>query len=380
MHEVVALHEEDLDIEVQAGLGYVELNDILRPHKLWFPLDPGPGASVGGMCACRCSGSTAVRYGSMRENVLNVTAVLADGTIIKTGSRARKSSAGYDLTRLLIGSEGTLAVITEVTLKLHPIPSHAYAVKVCFPSVKEAALAATSALREGIQLGRAEMMDDAMVKIINNEIRDVSSKWPEKVTMLFEVTGASSVSVMEQIELLRKLVYNLDGEQEMIVTDPNECRGLWMIRKECLWSTMSQYPDCEAMITDACVPLSKLPDLITITKQDIEETGLVCPILAHAGDGNVHVLIMFKPDNEFELKKAKKLAERISFLAQSLGGTCTGEHGIGTGKKELLRKEMGMGGMKLMELIKRSMDPLNILNPDKVIDSHRVYGEEGKSL
>lgn len=395
MRDVVELREGDLDITVQAGLGYVELNEMLKPRGLWFPLDPGygdcfhlylfhichsniqylihysPGASVGGMCACRCSGSTALRYGSMRENVLNVTAVLPDGTIIRTGSRARKSSAGYDVTRLLIGSEGTLAVITEATLKLHPIPRYAYALKVCFPSVKEAALAATGAQRSGVTLGRAELMDDTMVNILNKS-NPSDQSWPEKVTLLFEVTGSSTAATTEQMELLKQITRCNSGTDEVVLTDPEACRSIWLQRKQALWSIMGQYPDREAMITDACVPLSRLPELISASRALIDKSSLPCPLLAHAGDGNIHVIIMFHSENPQEYQEAKQLADAMSLHAIKLGGTCTGEHGIGTGKKNMLRLEMGEGTMKLMELIKKSIDPENIMNPDKIIDADRV--------
>ena len=233
MKEVLELNEGDLDVRVQAGLGYLELNDMLRPKGLWFPLDPGPGASIGGMCACRCSGSTAVKYGSMRENVLNLTAVLADGTIIKTGSRARKCSAGYDITRLLVGSEGTLAVITEATLKIHKIPPFSYALRVTFPSVFAAAAAARDTINSGtIQVGRCEMCDEAMVETINWANPTMANPWPEKVTLLYELTGPSSASVAEQVELVRKLADKHGGADYHVATTEDETKAIWKLRKE----------------------------------------------------------------------------------------------------------------------------------------------------
>jgi len=233
MKTVIELNEGDLDVRVQAGLGYLELNELLRPKGLWFPLDPGPGASIGGMCACRCSGSTAVKYGSMRENVLNLTAVLADGTIIKTGSRARKCSAGYDITRLLVGSEGTLAVITEATLKIHRIPPFSYAMKVTFPSVFAAAAAARDTINSGtIQVGRCEMCDEAMVATINWANPTMAKPWPEKVTLLYELTGPSSSSVLEQIEIVKGLALKHGGGDFDVATSEEETKNIWKFRKE----------------------------------------------------------------------------------------------------------------------------------------------------
>jgi D-lactate dehydrogenase (cytochrome) len=238
-----------------------------------------------GMCACRCSGSTAVRYGSMRENVLNVTAVLPDGTIIKTGSRARKSSAGYDITRLLIGSEGTLAVITEVTLKLHGIPRVSHAVRISFPGgVKDAAMMARDTLNCGVTVGRCELLDDTMVKIINQaNPHNPQGPWLESTTLLYELTGISEQAVAEQRDVVTAIARKHGGTAIYTATSEEETRQFWKFRKECLWSAMSQYPDYEPMITDVCVPLTKLPDLIHDTKLRIEKSGLPCPIIAHAG-------------------------------------------------------------------------------------------------
>eukprot|EP01038_Epipyxis_sp_PR26KG_P007430 gene7430-10126_t len=353
MKSVLELNEEDLDVKVQAGLGYIELNEFLRSKGLWFPLDPGPGATIGGMVSCRCSGSTAVKYGSMRENVLNLTAVLPDGSIIKTGSRARKSSAGYDITRLLIGAEGTLAVITEATLKIHCIPKVSYAMRISFPNkngVFNAATTAKETLTCGVTIGRCELLDDFMVKIINQVNPSDPNPWPENVTLMYEITGLSAESVNEQIEIVSNIAKKNNGTNILIVKDPEETKRFWMMRKECLWSAMSVYPDREPMITDVCVPLSKLPDLITNTKIKIDESSLPCPIVAHA------------------VKQAKKLATEMAESAILMGGTCTGEHGVGVGKKELLKLEIGENTIKLMQKIKSTIDPENILNPDKIID------------
>eukprot|EP01032_Pedospumella_encystans_P022359 gene22359-25332_t len=370
MKKVLELNEEDLDVRVEAGLGYVELNEILESKGLWFPLDPGPGASIGGMCACRCSGSTAVRYGSMRENVLNLTAVLPDGSIIKTGSRARKSSAGYDITRLLIGSEGTLAIITEATLKLHGIPKISHAVRISFPGgVKDAAMTAKATLNCGVTVGRCELLDDNMVKIINQaNPQNPQGPWLEHTTLLYEITGISPEAVAEQRDVVTAIAKKYGGTGIYTATSEAETKQFWKFRKECLWSAMSQYPDYEPMITDVCVPLTKLPDLIHETKLRIDRSTLPCPIIAHAGDGNFHVLIFFRPDHPNEVAEAKDIASNMALQAIALGGTCTGEHGIGVGKKDLLKTEMGENTINLMKLIKTTVDPENIMNPGKMLD------------
>lgn len=371
MKQVVVLHEQDLDVTVQAGLGYVELNDYLRPKGLWFPLDPGPGASIGGMCACRCSGSTAVRYGSMRENVLNVTAVLADGTIVKTGSRARKCSAGYDITRLFIGSEGTLGVITEATLKIYGIPKVSHAVRISFPrnGLVDAACTARDSLNCGVNVGRCELLDDEMVKMINlSNPNHVLGRWAEETTLLYEITGISEAAVEEQKKILIEIAQRHHGADIKTYAKHEETSLIWKIRKECLWSAMSICKDHEVMITDVCVPLTELPKIISETKEDIRLSQLPCPIIAHAGDGNFHVLIFFRADHPEEVKKAKQLSSQMALRAIELGGTCTGEHGVGVGKKEYVEKEMGPGTMEVMRRVKLALDENLILNPGKVLD------------
>lgn len=340
--------------------------------------DPGPGASIGGMCACRCSGSTALRYGSMRDNVLNLTAVLADGTIIKTGSRARKCSAGYDVTRLLVGSEGTLAVITEATLKIHRIPPHAHALAVTFGSIYAAAAAARDAVNAGLSVGRCEMCDEAMVRAIN-QANPTMAPWEEKVTLLFELTGPTQESAVNQTTQVMEIVSLHGGQGFRFYTLPEEQRALWKIRKECLWSIMSLHPDKEPMITDVCVPLTKLPELIAQTQADINASWLPAPIVAHAGDGNFHALIMFDPTQPRDVAEARRLAHNMADRAIALGGTCTGEHGVGVGKKEHLAREMGAGTMDVMQRIKLALDPQVQLNPGKIMDLPALPPPEAKA-
>lgn len=308
----------------------------------------------------------------MRENVLNVTAVMSDGSIIKTGSRARKSSAGYDLTRLLIGSEGTLGVITEVTLKLHGIPKYSYAMRVCFNDIRDAAAAARATLNSGLNIGRCEMLDDEMMKIVN-KANNLESKWPEKFTLMYEITGPTLISVQDQLELVKETALSFNGGDILIATEKEECKNLWMIRKACIWSTMSEYNDKEAMITDVCVPLSSLPTILYNTRQAIIKSGLPCPIIAHAGDGNFHVVIMFNPNDKIETQKARELSFNMAREAISMDGTCTGEHGIGVGKISHLYKEMGENSIHIMERIKYSLDPNYIMNPGKVLHMDEIY-------
>lgn len=381
MKGIVALNEQDLDVTVQAGVGYIELNELLRPLGLWFPLDPGPGASIGGMCACRCSGSTAVRYGSMRENVLSLTAVLSTGEVIVTGARARKCSAGYDIARLLIGSEGTLGIITEATLKIHNLPKVSHAIRICYPSkqgIVHAANTAKDTLSCGVTIGRCELLDEEMIRIINasnahriqpaNDKSSVRLPWPESTTLLYEITGLSQASVAEQAQIILDIARKHGGQDIAFYSQEEDCKEVWKIRKECLWSAMSMYPDREPMITDVCVPLSHLPTLIMETKAVIERSPLPCQIIAHAGDGNFHVLIFFKPDDPKEVKMAKDMADAMALRAIELDGTCTGEHGVGVGKKHLLTKELNPEMIDLMQRIKHTMDPKHLLNPGKVID------------
>lgn len=373
MAQVLEVNEHDLDCTVEAGIGYQELNRLLKDKykvPLWFPLDPGPGASIGGMCACRCSGSTAVRYGSMRDNVLNVTAVLPDGQVIKTGSRARKCSAGYDLTRLLIGSEGTLAVITEVTLKLHGIPQHTSALRVHFKNITDAAATARDTLNCGVVIGRCELMDKALVKIINSSnCKDdqPQNQWDEAHTLMYEVTGPSLEAVQDQLAIVERIATENNGFGVKVAFTSDECTALWKARKEALWSIMGAYPDREPMITDVCVPLSRLPDLIGIIREEIEKTNIPCPICAHAGDGNLHVIVMMDTSNPTEVLEAKNFVKFMGLTAIEMGGTCTGEHGVGIGKMDLLENEMGLGSIETMKRIKRELDPRNIMNPGKVL-------------
>ncbi|KAF5177579.1 D-2-hydroxyglutarate dehydrogenase protein [Thalictrum thalictroides] len=366
MKNVKALHVEDMDVVVEPGIGWMELNEYLEPYGLFFPLDPGPGATIGGMCATRCSGSLAVRYGTMRDNVINLKIVLANGDVVKTGSRARKSAAGYDLTRLMIGSEGTLGVITEVTLRLQKIPQYSVVAMCNFPTVKDAADAAIATMLTGIQVSRVELLDEVQIKAIN--IAN-GKNLPESPTLMFEFIGTEAYS-REQTLIVQNIISDHSGSDFVFADDPKAKKELWKIRKEALWACFAMKPTCEAMIVDVCVPLSQLAETISKSKQEIDASPLECAVIAHAGDGNFHAVILFDPNEEEQLREAERLNNLMVHTALSLEGTCTGEHGVGTGKMKYLEKELGIEALRTMKRIKAVLDPNNIMNPGKVIPPH----------
>lgn len=363
---VKALHVKDMDVVVEPGIGWMELNEYLEPHGLFFPLDPGPGATIGGMCATRCSGSLAVRYGTMRDNVINLKVVLANGDIVKTASRARKSAAGYDLTRLMIGSEGTLGVITEVTLRLQKIPQHSVVAVCNFPTVKDAADVAIATMLSGIQVSRVELLDEVQIKAINiaND-----KNLPENPTLMFEFVGTEAYS-REQTLIVQKIVAEHNGSDFVFAEEPEAKKELWKIRKEALWACFAMEPNFEAMISDVCVPLSHLAELISRSKKELDASPLVCTVIAHAGDGNFHTVILFDPSQEEQRREAERLNQFMVYTALSMEGTCTGEHGVGTGKMKYLEKELGIENLRTMKSIKQALDANNIMNPGKLIPPH----------
>ncbi|XP_020531267.1 D-lactate dehydrogenase [cytochrome], mitochondrial [Amborella trichopoda] len=316
MKRVKSLHVEDMDVVVEPGIGWMELNEYLKPYGLFFPLDPGPGATIGGMCATRCSGSLAVRYGTMRDNVINLQVVLADGDIVRTASRARKSAAGYDLTRLMIGSEGTLGVITEVTLRLQKLPEHSVVAMCNFKTIKDAADVSIATMHSGIQVSRVELLDEVQIRAINiaNE-----KNLPEVPTLLFEFIGTEAYT-REQTLLVEKIVREHDGTNFVFVETPEAKTELWKIRKEALWACFAMAPDYEAMITDVCVPLSRLAECISKTKALLDASSLLCAVVAHAGDGNIHVIIMFDPNQEDHRKEAESLNHFMVHTALEIEG------------------------------------------------------------
>ncbi|KAJ0266253.1 D-lactate dehydrogenase [Hirschfeldia incana] len=369
MKRVKALHVEDMDVVVEPGIGWQELNEQLEQYGLFFPLDPGPGASIGGMCATRCSGSLAVRYGTMRDNVISLKVVLPNGDVVKTASRARKSAAGYDLTRLIIGSEGTLGVITEVTLRLQKIPQHSVVAVCNFPTVKDAADVAIATMMSGIQVSRVELLDEVLIRALNMAN---GKNLKEVPTLMFEFIGTEAYA-REQTQIVQQIASKHNGSDFVFAEETEAKKELWKIRKEALWACYAMAPGHEAMTTDVCVPLSHLGELISKSKKELDASPLLCAVIAHAGDGNFHTCIMFDPNNEEQRKEAERLNNLMVHSALSMDGTCTGEHGVGTGKMKYLEKEHGIEALQTMKKIKNALDPNDIMNPGKLIPPHVCY-------
>lgn len=363
MKRIVAVHAEDLDVTVEAGVTRKELNEHLRDQGLFFPIDPGADASLGGMAATRASGTNAVRYGTMKDNVLALTAVMADGSIVKTAHRARKSSAGYDLTRLLVGSEGTLGIITEVTVKLHGIPE-AISAGVCpFPSVQAACDATIITIQSGLPVARIELLDDVMIRGVN-----IHSKLglPE-TTMLFVEFHGSEAGVKEQAERFGEIAAEYGGGPFDWATKAEDRSKLWQARHDAYWAARALRPGTESVATDVCVPISRLAECVEETKRDIEASGLIAPIAGHVGDGNFHTQPLVDLTNEDEVERCRGFIDRLVKRALAMDGTCTGEHGVGQKKIKYLELEHSPETLDVMRLIKRSLDPQNILNPGKII-------------
>nr|WP_244574674.1 FAD-linked oxidase C-terminal domain-containing protein [Cohaesibacter sp. ES.047] len=362
MNEVLAVHPEDLNCTVQAGVTRSQLNDYLRDTGLFFPIDPGADATIGGMTATRASGTNAVRYGTMRETVVSLKAVMSDGTIIETASHAKKSAAGYDLTRLLVGSEGTLGVITEVTLKLSGIPQ-AIAGGICnFEDLESACNAVIMTIQCGIPIARIELLDSVQVKACN-----LYSKMDlvERPTLLVEFHGTDT-GVAEQIELFGDIIAEYGGSDFQATTKPEDRTKLWTARHNAFWAGCGLRPGCKGLSTDACVPISRLAECVTETQKDIEDSGLIGPIVGHVGDGNFHVLLVLDPDDQAEIDNAEAFLKRLAERSIGMGGTCTGEHGVGQGKMKFMRDEFGPA-LRYMAAIKQAFDPNNIMNPGKIV-------------
>lgn len=364
MDAVLELNEEDLDIRVEAGLTRKALNTHLRDRGLFFPIDPGADATLGGMAATRASGTNAVRYGTMKENVLGLTAVLADGSIVRTARRARKSSAGYDLTSLLVGSEGTLGVITEVSLRLHGIPETIVSGLVAFPRVDLAVNAVIATIQLGLPIARIEFLDAAQIAACN---RYAGLDLAEAPSLFIEFHGGPD-AVAEQVARFGEISDEFGGGGLEVASDA-EARGrLWTARHNALYAARALAPGKQVMITDVCVPISRLADCIVETQADVAEAGLVAPIAGHVGDGNFHMFLLFDRTDAMEIDRARSVHARMVDRALTMDGTCTGEHGIGAGKLDYLRRERGPSGMAMMRAIKTALDPLGILNPGKVLD------------
>lgn len=368
MDQIMALHADDMDVVVQPSVPWMSLNDQIKDSGLFFPVDPGPSARIGGMVGTSCSGTNAVRYGTMKDWVINLTVVLADGTVIKTRRRPRKSSAGYNLTGLFVGSEGTLGLVTEITLKLAVIPQETSVAVVTFPSIRDAAAAASKVLRTGVPVAAMEIMDEVQMGVIN-KAGSTSKKWKELPTMFFKFSGTKA-GVQENIQLVKSISREHNsGDFEFAVT-PEEQKTLWSARKESLWSMMAlRREGDEVWSTDVAVPISRLPDIIEISKKEMDDLGLFASILGHIGDGNFHESIMYNSKDPKERAAVEKCVSDMVDRALEMDGTCTGEHGIGLGKKKSLQKELGLDTINVMRSIKGALDPYWLMNPGKIMDA-----------
>ena len=361
MNKILKVYQDDLLVVVQPGVTREQLNTYLRDTGLFFPIDPGANASIGGMTATRASGTNAVRYGTMKDNVIALEVVTPDGQIIKTANKARKSSAGYDLTRLMIGSEGTLGITTEITLKLYGIPEVIAGGRVSFPTVKDATDAVIMTIQAGIPVARIEFMDTAQVKAVNNYSK---TNLPEAPLLLVEFHGSQS-SVDEQSELFGEISSDFGGKDFEWTSNNEDRNKLWKARHDAYWSCRAVRPEAELYSTDVCVPISKLSDCITETIEDMEQNELIGPIVSHAGDGNFHVALLIDKNSKTELDKLDNFLLRISERAIRMDGTCTGEHGVGQGKRKYMLKELG-NAVNVMKSVKEAFDPHKIMNPGKL--------------
>ena len=362
MDAVLALNAQDMDATVQAGVTGSKLNSFLRDTGLFFAVDPGADATLGGMAATRASGTNAVRYGTMRETVLGLSVVLADGRLIRTSRRARKSAAGYDLTRLFVGSEGTLGVITEVTVRLHGISEATSAAVAAFADLDSAVSTVIETIQCGVPVARIELLDEVSMDAIN---RFSGLRYDLMPTLFFEFHGTTR-GVVEQAQTVEALVREHAGKSFQWATDAEERARLWQARHDAYYACLALRPGSKGLATDVCVPISRLAECIVETRRDIDESFLIAPIVGHVGDGNFHVVMLLDPDNADELAEAKRLNERMVMRALAMDGTCTGEHGVGTGKMEFLTAEHGEA-VSVMRALKRALDPENIMNPGKIL-------------
>jgi D-lactate dehydrogenase (cytochrome) len=363
MDKVLAVNERDLDCVVEAGVSRKALNDYVKDKGLFFPVDPGADyATIGGMAATRASGTTAVRYGTMRENVLNVTAVMADGSIVKTAQRARKSSAGYDLTRLLVGSEGTLGVMTELTVRLYGVPESVLAAVCPFETLEGACNSVIQAIQLGLGLARMELLDALQVKAVNAHAKLTLEERP---TLFLEFHG-SPVTTRDQVTTFEEIARSEGATRFDWAEREEDRRQLWKARHDAYWAARGLRPGAEPIATDVCVPISELAACVLETQADISRLGLVAPIVGHVGDGNFHTQPLVDRSNAREMAAVDEFLDRLAERAIRMGGTCTGEHGVGQGKQKYLRAELGQG-VEVMRQIKRALDPQGILNPGKIM-------------
>jgi D-lactate dehydrogenase (cytochrome) len=362
MDQVLQVNNEDLDCRVQAGVTRKQLNVYLRDTGLFFPIDPGADATLGGMTATRASGTNAVRYGTMRDNVLGLTVVLADGRVIRTGGRARKSAAGYDLNGLFIGSEGTLGVITEIQLRLYGVPEAISSAVCSFASLEGAVDTVILTIQSGVPVARIELLDEVQMDAV---VRYSKLDYPAQPTLFFEFHG-SEAAVAEQAEQVGEIAAEFGGGDFRWTRQQEDRNKLWQARHDAYYAALALKPGSKGWATDVCVPISRLAECILETKRDLEDTGLLAPLVGHVGDGNFHLVYLIDPEDEAELARAAAHNERMVLRALAMGGTCTGEHGIGYGKLEFLQAEHGEA-VAVMGQVKQALDPHNIMNPGKIV-------------
>ena len=363
MNKVLAVHEEDLDAVVQAGVTRKQLNEYIKHTGLFFPIDPGADATIGGMSATRASGTNAVRYGTMRENVLSLKVVLADGRIIQTSRRAKKSAAGYDLTRLFVGSEGTLGIITEVTVRLYPVQDAMSAAVCAFSTIDAATKTVIQTLQMGIPVARCELLCATTMRALN---RHNKLSYRESPTLFLEFHGTEA-SVVEQAKMVQEIAKENGGLDFQWATRPEERTKIWEARHNAYFAVLQLKPGSRALSTDVCVPISRLAECLAETAKEIEQASMPIPLFGHVGDGNFHLVILIDPKSSADLEEAKALNARLVTRALAMEGTCTGEHGIGMGKQASLQAELGDDVIALMRDIKKVFDPDNLMNPGKVV-------------
>ena len=365
MNKIVRVSAEDMDATVEAGVTRLQLHAALKNTGLMFPVDPGADATIGGMTATRASGTTAVRYGTMRENVLALTVVLADGQVIHTGTRARKSATGYDLTRLFVGSEGTLGVITEVVVRLHPLPEAVSAATCAFDSMQGAVETVIATIQLGVPVARIELLDETQLDAVN---RYSHTEYPVAPTLFFEFHSDSERHVADQADAVQAIAAERGGRAFQWATKLEDRERLWRARHHALYAAIAQRPGSRAWTTDVCVPISRLAECVLETKKDNAGAPFPICLVGHAGDGNFHLLYVLDPASRSELDEAYRLNERMVLRALAMGGTCSGEHGVGYGKMKYLDAEHGPA-MQVMRAIKTALDPRNLMNPGKIVDT-----------
>ena len=362
MNQVLAINAEDLTVTVQAGVTRKQLNEAVKSTGLFFPVDPGADATLGGMAATRASGTNAVRYGTMRENVLALEVVTAQGEVMRTGTRAKKSSAGYDLTRLMVGSEGTLGVITEVTVKLYPLPEAVMAATCSFNSLADAVNTTIQVIQMGVPIARCELIDANTIRMVN---KHANLSLREGAMLLMEFHG-SPASVQEQVATVQAIASDFGGQTFEWASTPEARTKLWTARHNAYYAGIQSRPGCRVITTDTCVPISRLADALLDSVTEVQASGLTYFLVGHVGDGNFHMGYLIDPDSATERATAEQLNSQLVQRALKLGGTCTGEHGVGLHKMDFLVLEAGAGAIAMMRAIKQALDPDKLMNPGKI--------------